>query len=1222
MAAVAGGMPQGKRARWWSWAVAWACALLAAPTAALAQTPAYWTTNCNTSGCHANPTKISTGPLDTRTDTRVNPPAGVPFAITAVGTAVDDPANGLSDWLATATAFRDHLNARRNNAGAMATLADSSPAELADAASAINVIRQYLTRVRDAVVPGAAIDISGNTSIGSTVTRTLTIENYRFLPLGFTVSNSNPNDFDVIGCGVDTAGGDATGAVSGVANNSSTQQSCSLTIRFHPTTGAALDRSTTIGIAFSGNEGGDPPARNVSVTGHVPPGVLQYTSLVSQLSRRINTGGVDVKVGSLSNSGDASFNLTGIALVSGPSGAAASYAVASTAPGSCTTTQLLTKNASCDLWVHFDPTAQGGSAATFRATRSGVGVSRDIPLTGTGTQPLISPTSASIDFANVQVGVPSTPRTVTLSSVGNMALTFNSPDATSTAALSGPNKGDFVVGASCATAPGSTLANGADCTLSVTFTPPVTAPVNVARSATLTVATDANNNGGVLVVGLTGMPVALPDPRVQSPATDFPDTVIGEDAAQTRLITIVNDRTRAVTYTLTDAADFKFVSQACPVASPQGTVPGSTTCTVTMRFHPLLAGGETRRTANIPLAFSGTGGDAPPGTLTAALAGRALLPLQLSGGTLNLNAEVGTPTTSLLVLTNRAATALTLNTLPITGANPGDFAVDATGTNCAPGRVLGTGANCPLVVRFDPPQAGTRSGTLTINHSALGNPQTVALNGTATPRPQGRLELSATALNFVDTQLNSSSTLSLTLNNAGNLALNFSAFDLTGTAGADFTRGGTCSTATPLPSNTTCTVTITFAPSALGARSAALTIVSDGSNATPTVGLAGNGVPIPVPKVTLTPAALNFGAQTFGGVYPPRLVRLDNTGTATLDIASIGVEGSTFADATRNACPATLAAGAGCDLQIRFTPAAAGASFNGLLRVTSNAAGSPHTVALSGSGTAEAVPVLAWSPAVTQLAFIPPVSAGTVSEPLSATLVNQGPGGVRLKLLNTVGPDAAAFSVGGGTCVVDLTLFEGESCTVSVRFVPSVAGERTAAVQVASTGSFPPTLTLLGTGMGGPEPGLRLSVGTISFDGTRLGSQSLPTELTLSSIGSGAVRVDSLQVDGPFTVQGKTCPNPPFSLPTGGECTLSVSFAPQAEGDANGMLRVSSNAAGASREVALSGRGEAKADLSSGGCSMIDGESATDPTLWTLVLLAAIALLARRRARAARRDRP
>ena len=82
---------------------------------------------------------------------------------------------------------------------------------------------------------------------------------------------------------------------------------------------------------------------------------------------------------------------------------------------------------------------------------------------------------------------------------------------------------------------------------------------------------------------------------------------------------------------------------------------------------------------------------------------------------------------------------------------------------------------------------------------------------------------------------------------------------------------------------------------------------------------------------------------------------------------------------------------------------------------------------------------------------------------------------------------------------------------------------------------------------------------------------------------------------------------------------MTVTFLPQAEGSAAGQLQVTTDASPASREVALSGNGAAKADLSSGGCSIASGDAATDPTLWLLVLLALAALLYRRRARATQR---
>jgi len=246
------------------------------------------------------------------------------------------------------------------------------------------------------------------------------------------------------------------------------------------------------------------------------------------------------------------------------------------------------------------------------------------------------------------------------------------------------------------------------------------------------------------------------------------------------------------------------------------------------------------------------------------------------------------------------------------------------------------------------------------------------------------------------------------------------------------------------------------------------------------------------------------------------------------------------------------------------------------------------------------------------------VDAGSVSAVQSATLRNSGPGGLRLTVLNAVGPDASAFSVTAGTCQIGETLFEGQTCRIDVRFAPGTSGTKTANVQVASSGSFPSDLTLTGVGMGGPSPGLALSLRTMAFGTVRVGTQSVPSELTLSANGSGVVRVTGLLVSDGWTVQAKSCPALPFTLQAGSECTLTLVFAPRAAAAATGQLTVSSDATnGTSQQVALSGTGEAQPDLSSGGCSISQSnDPGVDPTLALLALLALTGLVHRRRLRA------
>src|SRR5205823_1064417 len=116
------------------------------------------------------------------------------------------------------------------------------------------------------------------------------------------------------------------------------------------------------------------------------------------------------------------------------------------------------------------------------------------------------------------------------------------------------------------------------------FSPPLGATAGVERTATLTVNTDADNNGGVLSVSLRGTPVTLPEPTLAvNPATDFPDTVIGQSSLPiTRQIVITNPRTHTIGYSFTTQTDFQTVSQACSTGSAPTVPANGGTCTVTM----------------------------------------------------------------------------------------------------------------------------------------------------------------------------------------------------------------------------------------------------------------------------------------------------------------------------------------------------------------------------------------------------------------------------------------------------------------------------------------------------------------------------------------------------------------------------------------------------------------------------------------------------------------
>jgi hypothetical protein len=108
---------------------------------------------------------------------------------------------------------------------------------------------------------------------------------------------------------------------------------------------------------------------------------------------------------------------------------------------------------------------------------------------GPGNAPVASFSAASLSFGNQPIGTTSSAQTATLSNTGNATLTITS------ISITGANASDFAQTNTC----GSAVAAGANCTISLIFTPSAAGT----RTASLNV-TD-NASGSPQVVTLTGM---------------------------------------------------------------------------------------------------------------------------------------------------------------------------------------------------------------------------------------------------------------------------------------------------------------------------------------------------------------------------------------------------------------------------------------------------------------------------------------------------------------------------------------------------------------------------------------------------------------------------------------------------------------------------------------------------------------------------------------------
>jgi hypothetical protein len=183
----------------------------------------------------------------------------------------------------------------------------------------------------------------------------------------------------------------------------------------------------------------------------------------------------------------------------------------------------------------------------------------------------------------------------------------------------------------------------------------------------------------------------------------------------------------------------------------------------------------------------------------------------------------------------------------------------------------------------------------------------------------------------------------LTVGNTGTAALTISAVAISGTNANDFSQTNNC--IGNLAPSASCQVNLTFAPTEGGNLSATLNM-SDNDVLSPmqTVSLTGSGL---APGVNLSPSSLTFPAQFVGTSGLPQTVTVTNTGSDPLTISKVTTSVADFG--TLSNCTNSVPPGMNCTIGVFFQPTASGTR-NGALIITDNAAGSPQTLALTGTG--------------------------------------------------------------------------------------------------------------------------------------------------------------------------------------------------------------------------------------------------------------------------------
>jgi hypothetical protein len=551
------------------------------------------------------------------------------------------------------------------------------------------------------------------------------------------------------------------------------------------------------------------------------------------------------------------------------------------------------------------------------------------PAAGT---PVIGVAPASYTFPTAQnVGSTSAATTITVSNTGTASA--------SGLGIVNSNAAEFPATNTCS----STLAVGASCTISASFSPSAAG----SRSATLTV----NSSAGAKTVALAGTGSVVAPGALSMPASyAFAVQTVGSPSAP-QSFTLTNTGGSAVTISSvasSNAAEFAISGSTCT-----GSIGAGASCSFSVTFTPSAAGA---RSTGVTVTSSGVGSPqsiAVTGTGTAVAAPGVLsVPAPFAFSMQNIGVASAPQT---FTLTNTGGTAVTISA--VASSNAAEFAI--SGSTCA-GSVA-AGASCSFSVTFTPAMAGARSASITVTSTGTGSPQAIALTGTGTTvATPGVLTVPASYAFGTQTVGATGSPQAFTLTNTGGTAVTIAA--ITSSNAAEFAiTSSSCSGVVAVGAS--CSFSVTFTASAAGPRSASITIASTGTGSPQMLALTGTGTTAATPGVLGVPAAYAFPDQTIAVASAAKTLTLANTGGANVTISGVVSSNATEFAIGASTCAGDIVPGGTCSFTVSFTPSAAGAR-SASITIASTGVGSPQAIAVSGNGVTTTTP--------------PPPASGTV----------------------------------------------------------------------------------------------------------------------------------------------------------------------------------------------------------------------------------------------------
>jgi hypothetical protein len=587
-------------------------------------------------------------------------------------------------------------------------------------------------------------------------------------------------------------------------------------------------------------------------------------------------------------------------------------------------------------------------------------------------------------------------------------------------------------------APCPALAAGASCTFAASFVPATAGAITgtiFAQGLPTDGSTAVESLSYLLGYGSSASQISVTGNPVPGAPLSFGQVTSGQSVQKT--LTLTNSGSSSLTVRrMTSEPPFLAITNC------GATLAIAASCSVTITYAPVyeVASGSSAGPRNDAgtLVIESDSASSPDIVDLSGVAGAivssnpsgsaVIAALDVSQGSLTFPATaVGSASNAQTVtLTNSGTT--TVHVLSVLA--PQDFAVTTTCSTLLPG------ATCSVGVQFTPgnaSQANVRSGAVEIQSDAGTALEFVSVAGSAS---SASITLSPTSLGFGTVKVGANAVLGLTVTNNGTASVTFQSLSASG----DYSVAqGTCPpSGATLAAGASCRLSVTFAPTAAGARGGTLSLATDATALPLTVALSGNGV---VPQLQASPATLAFGSVGIGSTASLTLT-LTNAGSSTLTGIGGAISGANAADfSVSTPCSTTvLTANSSCTLTVTFSPAATGSRTATLTLNSSDPAG-PVTVTLTGTGTQPPSFVLTVNGASAATATV--MSGTPAAYPLVLTPLNGFTGAVALTCAPVTSAPYASCSVLASTLTLNGS---AQSSTATINTVTSSSTGMIAAI--------------------------------------------------------------------------------------------------------------------------------------------------------------------------------